>query len=72
MKGSLDLHLSILQETCSSQRERIRILECQLAAANEKLKVMSKYCGVLVKREYVLQQKWDMHIQAYNTYCLLS
>ncbi|PON64977.1 Kinesin-like protein [Parasponia andersonii] len=28
-----------LEDTCSSQRERIRALECQLAAANEKLKM---------------------------------
>ena len=30
----------LLQETCSSQREQICLLEHQLTAANEKLKVM--------------------------------
>lgn len=31
---------TLFQETCSSQREQIRILQHQLVAANEKLKVM--------------------------------
>lgn len=37
-----------LQETCSSQREQIRILHHQLAAANEKLKVFMFYKSIFV------------------------
>lgn len=36
---NLTVKTNALEETCSSQRERIRILELQLAAANEKLKM---------------------------------
>ncbi|KAE8700482.1 Kinesin-1 [Hibiscus syriacus] len=37
----LTIKSKFLEDTCSSQRERIRILELQLAAANEKLKVFN-------------------------------
>ncbi|KAL4332878.1 hypothetical protein GQ457_07G028580 [Hibiscus cannabinus] len=36
---NLTMRSKSLEETCSSQREQIRILELQLAAANEKLKM---------------------------------
>lgn len=32
--------MPVMQETCSAQREQLRLLQHQLAAANEKLKVM--------------------------------
>jgi hypothetical protein len=41
---------SMLQETCSTQSERIRTLEIQLASANEKLKVGS---SVLLHKMFV-------------------
>jgi hypothetical protein len=34
---------SMLQETCSTQTERVKTLEIQLASANEKLKVCSLF-----------------------------
>ncbi|GMI77548.1 KINESIN-LIKE PROTEIN IN ARABIDOPSIS THALIANA A [Hibiscus trionum] len=37
---SLTMKSESLEDTCSSQREQIRILELQLAAANEKLKMI--------------------------------
>lgn len=39
--------IMFLQETCSSQRERIHMLQHQLAAANEKLKVKAVLYRIL-------------------------
>ncbi|XVF27786.1 hypothetical protein REPUB_Repub14bG0138900 [Reevesia pubescens] len=52
---NLTMKSKSLEETCSSQREQIRILELQLAAANEKLK-MTDLSASETRMEY-LEQK---------------
>ncbi|KAL5772677.1 hypothetical protein ACOSQ2_012601 [Xanthoceras sorbifolium] len=51
-----------LEETCSSQREQIRILELQLAAANEKLK-MSDLSSLETRTEFEAHKKIVRELQ---------
>ncbi|MBA0811876.1 hypothetical protein Gohar_025890, partial [Gossypium harknessii] len=51
-----------LEDTCSSQREQIRILELQLAAANEKLK-MTDLSASETRMEYLEQKRIMKELQ---------
>lgn len=54
--------IKCLEETCSSQREQIRIMECQLAVLNEKLKVASLSASE-TKTEFQEQRKLVHELQ---------
>ncbi|XWS12775.1 hypothetical protein CRYUN_Cryun37aG0119200 [Craigia yunnanensis] len=53
---NLTMKSKSLEETCSSQREQIRILELQLAAANEKLKMVDLSASE-IRMEYLEQKR---------------
>ncbi|KAF3450468.1 hypothetical protein FNV43_RR06551 [Rhamnella rubrinervis] len=59
---SLTAKSNALEEACSSQRERIRILEHQLAAANEKLKMVDLSASE-TRTEFEEQKKFVRDLQ---------
>ncbi|KAK8618326.1 hypothetical protein V6N13_132320 [Hibiscus sabdariffa] len=59
---SLTMKSESLEDTCSSQREQIRILELQLAAANEKLK-MTDLSASETRIEYLEQKRMVQELQ---------
>ncbi|KAH7545834.1 hypothetical protein FEM48_Zijuj01G0135800 [Ziziphus jujuba var. spinosa] len=59
---TLTIKSNALEETCSSQRERIRMLEHQLAAANEKLK-MADLSASETRTEYEEQKRIVCELQ---------
>ncbi|KAK8501903.1 hypothetical protein V6N13_023316 [Hibiscus sabdariffa] len=59
---SLAMKSESLEDTCSSQREQIRILELQLAAANEKLK-MTDLSASETRIEYLEQKRIVQELQ---------
>ncbi|KAB2060440.1 hypothetical protein ES319_A10G017500v1 [Gossypium barbadense] len=59
---NLTMKLKSLEDTCSSQREQIRILELQLAAANEKLK-MTDLSASETRMEYLEQKRIMKELQ---------
>ncbi|KAL4291797.1 hypothetical protein GQ457_14G010650 [Hibiscus cannabinus] len=59
---SLAMKSESLEDTCSSQREQIRILELQLAAANEKLK-MTDLSASETRIEYLDQKRMVQELQ---------
>lgn len=59
---NLTMKSKSLEETCSSQREQIRILELQLAAANEKLKMLDLSASE-TRMEYFDQKRIIQELQ---------
>ncbi|XP_021294034.1 kinesin-like protein KIN-14C [Herrania umbratica] len=59
---NLTMKSKSLEETCSSQREQMRILELQLAAANEKLK-MADLSASETRMEYLEQKRTMQELQ---------
>ncbi|KAK6283651.1 hypothetical protein POUND7_002603 [Theobroma cacao] len=59
---NLTMKSKSLEETCSSQREQMRILELQLAAANEKLK-MADLSASETRMEYLEQKSTMQELQ---------
>lgn len=60
--NSLTTKSKSLEETCSSQREQIRIMEIQLAAANEKLK-MADLSSMETRAEFEEKQRVAQELQ---------
>ncbi|XWS19479.1 hypothetical protein CRYUN_Cryun31cG0019600 [Craigia yunnanensis] len=59
---NLTMKSKSLEETCSFQREQIRILELQLAAANEKLKMVDLSASE-ARMEYIEQKRTIQELQ---------
>ncbi|XP_022954623.1 kinesin-like protein KIN-14C [Cucurbita moschata] len=60
---SLIVKTNALEETCSSQREQIRVLDHQLTAANEKLK-MADLSAFQTRSEYEEQKRYTSDLQS--------
>ncbi|XP_023001229.1 kinesin-like protein KIN-14C [Cucurbita maxima] len=60
---SLTVKANALEETCSSQREQIRVLDHQLTAANERLK-MADLSAFHTRSEYEEQKRYISDLQS--------